>query len=63
MSDKFHHYIGLTREQAVRRAELEHRSIRVSSLDGVPFMLTMDWRPDRVNVQIENDKVVNAYPG
>ena len=37
--------------------------VRVASIDGEGFPMTMDYRDDRVNIDIEADTVVRVLPG
>lgn len=36
---------------------------RISVRDGKSYAITADWKPDRLNVEIRNDKIVKAYYG
>ena len=37
--------------------------VRIASIDGEGFPMTMDYRDDRVNIDIEDDAVVQVLPG
>ncbi|MGA0355031.1 MAG: hypothetical protein ACO3OC_07105, partial [Ilumatobacteraceae bacterium] len=37
--------------------------VRIASIDGEGFPMTMDYRDDRVNIDIEADTVVRVLPG
>ena len=53
-------YIGLTRADAQQRASAEHLTFRVMCIDGVGQSGTADRRSDRVNVGLDDDRVVTA---
>jgi hypothetical protein len=55
--------VGMDVEE-VKRAALEGGAgFRITRLDGVPRVVTQDYKPFRVNVHVENGKVVKAYGG
>jgi hypothetical protein len=56
-------YIGLTQPEAKLYAAENDQTIRVAGRDGKCFPLTMDYRPNRVNIYLENDVVVAATIG
>lgn len=56
-------YVGLGFEDAIDRAESESREWRLASQDGEHFMLTMDYRPERINFDVEDGVVTNAWMG
>lgn len=54
---------GLTIEQAEAAASAAGYSTRVVSVDDEPRMMTMDYRTDRINLEIVDDRVDRAYVG
>jgi Cys-tRNA synthase (O-phospho-L-seryl-tRNA:Cys-tRNA synthase) len=50
---------GLDLKKAETLLEKENKVIRVAKLDGEPLILTCDYMLGRVNVEVENDKVVS----
>lgn len=56
-------YLGLSKDDAIGRAESEGRMWRIASEDGEQFALTMDYRPDRINFDIEAGFVAFAWMG
>ena len=50
---------GLDLKKAETLLEKENKVIRVSKLDGESLILTCDYMLGRVNVEVENDKVVS----
>jgi len=50
---------GLDLKKAETLLEKENKVIRVAKLDGEALILTCDYRLGRVNVEVENDKVVS----
>lgn len=56
----FSRYVGLTLEEARGLAESEGRRHRLVSLDGVPFPVTKDYWPDRVNFTVVSGLVTEA---
>lgn len=54
---------GLTQEQAEAAATAAGYTTRVVSVDGEPRMMTMDYRTDRINLEIDDDQVTRAYVG
>ena len=56
-------YLGLTQNEAKSFARDNGQDLRVAGRDGECFALTMDYRPNRVNVYLENSEVVAASIG
>jgi len=56
-------YIGLTIKEAVERAKSEEFIFRVVKQDGIIFVVTCDLRLNRLNFEIENNKITNCYIG
>ncbi len=56
-------YIGLTELEAAQLADTRGVAFRVSSIDGEPQALTMDFVEDRVNVELVNGVVVAGNLG
>ena len=55
--------IGETKFQAKRISEYNNYELRVVSEDGVYFIVTADFRVDRVNVELSDGNVIKAYVG
>lgn len=59
--------IGLDLEEASTslsaRKKLENKEYRIVRIDGKGLMITCDFHPDRLNLEIENNIVVNVYGG
>jgi hypothetical protein len=55
--------VGLTEKTAVACAESEGWGVRVVQRDGEEFMVTADYRADRVNLVIEDDVVTSVTVG
>lgn len=55
--------VGLTEKTAVTCAESEGWGVRVVHRDGEDFMVTADYRADRVNLVVENDVVTSVTVG
>ncbi|MGH2474812.1 MAG: hypothetical protein ACRDIL_06065 [Candidatus Limnocylindrales bacterium] len=53
-------YIGLTEAEAGTRAEAAGLTIRVVGVDGMDLVVTMDLRPDRLNLMLFDGVVVAA---
>jgi len=56
-------YIGLTINEAIELADKEDFITRVISVDGVPSIITADYRKDRINLEIKNKIISNAFIG
>ena len=56
-------YKGKTLEEATKYANDGGFTTRVVEEDGKPFMLTMDFRSDRLNFRVLNGFVIEAYGG
>lgn len=56
-------YIGLTVKEAAERAKSEEFIFRVVKQDGIIFVVTCDLRLNRLNFEIENNKITNCYIG
>ena len=55
--------IGETNFQSKRIAEYNNYELRVVCEDGVSYVVTADFRVDRVNVELSNGLVIKAYVG
>ncbi|MEO8106550.1 MAG: hypothetical protein ABI720_04455 [Actinomycetes bacterium] len=62
-SPKTEGYLGLTADEAKAYAREHGQQVRLAGRDGECFALTMDYRPDRVNIYLEGDNVVAATIG
>lgn len=51
--------IGLTFEEAKKH----NYNLRVYKEDGTPYVLTMDFVADRINVELYNGLIINLYLG
>jgi hypothetical protein len=56
-------YVGKTLEQATKYANDGGFIIRIVEENGVPKMLDMSNRGDRVNFRVRDGKVVDVYGG
>lgn len=52
-------YIGLTEQEAVELAKEKGEIFRVVIRDNEPLMATMDYRPGRINANVEDGIVVD----
>jgi hypothetical protein len=57
------YYIGLSRAEAEDLAATEGRDLRVAIEDGEAFMLTSDFSPSRVNIELVDGIVADAWGG
>lgn len=55
--------IGLTKDEAIRKIEDVGFRHRITNENGKSFIVTMDLRVNRINLRIENGKVVAADIG
>lgn len=55
--------VGLTKEEAEEAAAEAGYTVRVTSEDGQMFPMTMDYRTDRINIEVENGVVTRAFVG
>ncbi|MDF1861974.1 MAG: hypothetical protein P1U87_17280 [Verrucomicrobiales bacterium] len=56
-------FIGLPLKEAEEKAEKSGLRHRVVLVDGQPRPATRDYRPDRVNFEVENGKIVKVSRG
>lgn len=56
-------FIGQTSDAAAALAKERKLTSRIISVDGQPRPATKDYRPDRVNFEIEQGKVVKVSRG
>jgi hypothetical protein len=62
-ADKARQLVGLTLAAAVAEATSSGYLVRLAKDDGHEFVLTMDFAPQRINVEVEGSTVVAASPG
>jgi hypothetical protein len=55
--------IGLDEASATAAAEAAGCTVRVARRDGTPFVLTMDYRPSRINLTIDAGHVTATDVG
>lgn len=55
--------IGKTEKQAEKILNKDKVYYRIVCRDGISFWVTQDLRDDRVNLNIKNNKIIEAYIG
>lgn len=55
--------VGLTKEQAEAAAAKAGYTVRVTQEDGQMFPMTMDYRTNRINIEVEDGVVTAASVG
>ena len=55
--------VGLSEEEATKVATGNGWAVRVAERDGESFMLTTDYRTDRVNLTVKNGRVTAVTVG
>jgi len=63
MSFDLSQLIGFTEEEAMTELNKSGLIVRIRRRDTQSFMLTMDFRRDRVNLEIDNGRVTKALIG
>jgi hypothetical protein len=56
-------YEGKTLEEATKYANDGGFTTRITEENGKAFMLTMDFRTDRINFRVRDGFVIDAYGG
>jgi hypothetical protein len=56
-------YVGLTKKEAIAKAEASDTPWRITREDKEVFMVTQDYNPERVNFEIDQGKVTKATNG
>ena len=56
-------YVGLTKKEAIAKAEASDTPWRITREDKETFMVTQDYNPARINFEIDNGKVTKATNG
>lgn len=56
-------FIGLTKDEALNLCKERNLRSRITMENGQSFIVTMDYRLDRINFHIENNIVVNQKRG
>ena len=56
-------YVGLTKKEAIAKAEAAGTPWRITREDKETFMVTLDLNPARINFEIDNGKVTKATYG
>lgn len=55
--------IGKTEQEAEKILNKDKVYFRIVCRDGISFWVTQDIREDRINLNIKNNKVIEAYIG
>jgi len=55
--------LGLDLESAAKKLETENKIYRISRVDNTPMMITCDFVPERLNLEIEDGKIINVTNG
>ena len=50
--------IGKIEKEAEKYLNKQGKKIRVTKRDGKPYLGTMDYRPERINVVVESGKII-----
>jgi hypothetical protein len=56
-------YVGKTLEEAIKYAEEGGFKTRLVETDGIPLMLDMSVRGDRLNFRVRSQKVTDVFGG
>jgi len=56
-------YVGLTKRQAILKADSTNTPWRITREDKETFMVTQDYNPARINFEIDDGKVTKATSG
>ena len=56
-------FVGKTETEASAIAENDGFEVRIVERDGNSFMVTHDFRNDRINFRLRNDIVIGAHGG
>ncbi len=56
-------WLGLSLDEAIKKAKGINYTTRIVEEDGKSFMVTMDFKSDRVNLRLLNNKVIGVYTG
>lgn len=56
-------YKGLSEEVAKEHAQEDGYAVRITSRDGHHFIVTRDYREDRVNFDVVDGLVISAHMG
>ena len=59
----FSKLVGMTEKSAIAKIQKNNFKVRVRIRDDKKFMGTTDARPDRINLEVKNGKVVRAWLG
>ena len=55
--------VGMSEGEAVMKVEATGRTIRIARRDKENFAMTMDYRPDRINIEVDADIVTKVTIG
>lgn len=56
-------WIGLTLSDAQQKAKSIDYITRIVEEDGVSFMVTADFKSNRINLRLRNNQVIGVYTG
>lgn len=56
-------WIGLTLNEAIDKAKLINYTHRIVEEDGQSYMVTADFKSNRVNLRLRNDYIIGVYTG
>jgi hypothetical protein len=62
-AEAFQKYVGLTESEAVEAIKQDGLRPRVVCRDGEHYVITMDYRTDRVNLTVTKGKVTSVHVG
>lgn len=61
--DLIYHLKGLPYDQARDLIDVAGYTVRIALKDGKTYLLTQDYKPFRINLNIQNGYVAGAYVG
>ncbi len=56
-------FVGLDFEEVKLKLFEREINYRIVRRDGKPYIVTCDYNPERVNIELENNIVINIYTG
>jgi phenylalanyl-tRNA synthetase beta subunit len=63
MTDNFDEIIGMNLNDFEIMAKLKDLNWRITQMDDIYYIVTCDYRPNRINLKVKDDQIISFYRG